>query len=124
MLLKLHKIHYRKQKTFPWLKDKGSMKLDFFLPDYGVTIECQGEQHFIASDFMGGEEKLRALQRLDLLKEELCTAHGINVLYYSNLGFDYPYFVIEDKSVLLEVIYANGDYDLSVLDDPELPLNW
>ena len=28
------------------------------------------------------------------------------------------------KSVLLEAIYANGDYDPSTLEDPELPLNW
>lgn len=124
LLLKGHKIHFRKQKTFPWLKDKAAMKLDFFLPDYGVAVECQGEQHFIASDYMGGEEKLLELQHRDRLKEELCSLHGINVLYYSDLGFDYPYPVIEDKGLLLEAIYANGDFDPSALEDPELPLQF
>jgi len=100
------------------------MKLDFFLPDYGVVIECQGEQHFVASDFMGGEEKLASLQRRDRLKEALCLEHGINVLYYSDLGYDYPYPVIEDPSLLLEAIYSNGDFDPDSLEDPKLPLEY
>ena len=124
MLLKRHKIQFYKQKTFPWLKDTGALKLDFFIPEYGVAIECQGEQHFIASDFMGGEEKLLSLQRRDRLKESLCLEHGINILYYSDLGYDYPYPVIEDISLLLEAIYLNGDFDSSALDDPKLPLEF
>lgn len=122
--LKSQNYLYKKQKTFPWLKDKGAMKLDFFLPDYGVAIECQGEQHFFASDFMGGEEKLIKLQNRDSLKENLCLDHGINVLYYSDLGIDYPYPVYEDLSLLLKAIEANGDFDSSLWKDPELPLSF
>ena len=120
-LLKHQKVRYIKQKTFSWLRDKGLLKLDFFLPDYGVAIECQGEQHFVASDYMGGEQKLRDLQDRDALKERLCSEHGINVLYFSDLGFDYPYPVIEDTSFLMQAILANGDFDSSVLEYPELP---
>lgn len=123
-LLKRHKIRFQKQKTFPWLRDKGFLKLDFFLPDYGVAIECQGEQHFIASDYMGGEDKLIEVQSRDRLKESLCLSHGVNVLYYSDLDLDYPYPVIENHSILLEAIYANGDFDLSAVDDPELPFSF
>lgn len=122
LFLKFHNIHFRKQQTFSWLKDRASMKLDFFLPDYGVAVECQGEQHFISSEFMGGDNGLQKVQRRDRLKESLCQVHGINVLYYSDLGIDYPYPVFEDLSFLLKAIFANGDFDKSLLGDPELPL--
>lgn len=124
LFLKKQKIRYQKQKTFDWLQKKSYLKLDFFLPDYGVAIECQGEQHFIPSDFMGGEAGLQEVQERDYLKERLCSEHGINTLYYSDLGLDYPYPVIEDKAVLLDAIKSNGEFDPSVLYDPELPLEY
>lgn len=123
-LLKRHELRFEKQKTFPWLRLKSYLKLDFFLPDYGVAVECQGEQHFNPCDYMGGEDALKTIQERDYLKEELCEKHGINVLYYSDLNIDYPYAVIEDKSQLLSAIYANGDFDPSSLYDPELPLEF
>lgn len=123
-LLKRHHIRYSKQKVFQWLKYKSYLKLDFFLPDYGIAIECQGEQHFFPSDFMGGEQGLKKIQERDYLKEQLCQMHGLNVLYYSDLDIDYPYPVIEDKSLLIQAIENNGDYDPSVLIDPELPLSF
>ena len=123
-LLKSQKMIFNKQKSFPWLKDKGALRLDFFLPDYGVAIECQGVQHFLPSDFMGGEKQLLELQNRDSIKESLCLDHGINVLYYSDLGLDYPYPVYEDLSLLLQAIKANGDFDSDLWKDPELPLSF
>lgn len=100
------------------------MFLDFYLTDYGVEIECQGLQHFEAIEFLGGEEGFNRTKLRDETKRTQCEKHGLKMLYYSDLGIDYPYPVFEDKGMLLSAIYSNGDFDPAVLDDPEMPLNW
>lgn len=82
----------------------GGLELDFYLPDYKIAIECQGIQHFKPIEFFGGEKAFNILQENDRRKIESCKLDGIKLLHYSNLGIDYPYFVYEDKAVLLEKI--------------------
>ena len=123
-LLKRQNIQFIPQKSFDWLIYKGKMYLDFFLPEYGVAIECQGEQHFEASEFFGGEEAFIETQKRDEKKEKLCNEHSIAVLYYSDLGIDYPYPVIENPSILLAAIYDNESFDPSLWKDPELPFDF
>ena len=121
--LRSQKIKFVAQKTFDWLVSSGTLRLDFFLPDYSVAIECQGGQHFTAVDYYGGEEGLRSTQERDALKKSLCEKHGIRVLYYSDLGIVYPYFVIEDFETLLHAIKEKGIImDRSKWQDPVLPL--
>lgn len=91
-------IEYESQKKFNWLENK---RLDFYLPKYHIAIECQGSQHFIKDHFF---EPLEIIQERDKLKKQLCEEHGIKLLYYSNLGIEYPYQVFEDKEELLKEI--------------------
>lgn len=96
-------IKFIEQKTFPWLKLKKQQYLDFYLPDYNIGIECQGEQHFQRSGWGKGDDWERVYKR-DLNKLNLCEKHGVRILYYSDLGINYPYHVYEDKNLLLEGI--------------------
>lgn len=48
-----NKIKFETEKTFEWLKNEGQLRLDFYLPDYNIAIECQCEQHFKPIDFAG-----------------------------------------------------------------------
>ena len=123
-LLRSQKIKFVAQKTFNWLIGTRTMRLDFFLPDYGVAIECQGGQHFFAVDYYGGVNGLQSTQERDAQKKELCEEHGIRVLYYSDLGIVYPYFVFENLGQLLEAIMERGKVDASRWIDPELPLDF
>ena len=70
-----------KKDGLDWL---GLQSLDFYLPDYNVAIECQGEQHFKPIDFFGGEEKFKETKKLDLKKYKLCKEHKIDILYYAD----------------------------------------
>jgi len=94
-------IKYEPQKRFRWLG--GRKSVDFFLPDYNIAIECQGIQHFEDTFFGKAEEKMKN----DLLKREICEKNGIKVLYYSNLGIEYPYSVFEDKDLLLQEVFKS-----------------
>ena len=82
-------INYETQKTFEWLKYRYNMYLDFYLPDYNIAIECQGEQHFKPVTFNRklkvDEEKFRIIKERDKCKLQKCNEHGIMILYYTNI---------------------------------------
>lgn len=121
--LKSQKIAFEAEKAFDWLVYKESMYLDFFLPEYSVAIECQGEQHFRSCDYYGGPVAFRVTKNRDERKRVLCEEHGIKVLYFSNLGIKYPYEVIEGEEALLYAIKNRGLIDNSEMwKMPELPL--
>jgi very-short-patch-repair endonuclease len=87
------------------------MRLDFYLPEYNVAIECQGIQHFEPIDFFGGENALKERKELDSLKKKLCDKHGIKIFYYSNCGIEYPYEVYEDLDKLLKEIKEHSYFE-------------
>lgn len=96
-------IRFEEQKKFPWLKYKKPLSLDFYLPDYDIVIECQGEQHFTKYRY-GSESDNRFQQRVlkDGIKKKLCEEHGLKMLYYST-AFKAD-FLIDDKNKLLKEI--------------------
>ena len=82
--LNRYNIEYEEQKTFDWLIYKSNLKLDFYLPNYNIAIECQGEQHYRPVDTFGGQESFITTQKRDKVKKELCEQHGIKVFYLSD----------------------------------------
>ena len=64
----------------------GKQSLDFYLPDYNIAIECQGEQHFKPVDFAGkGEEWAEILFKKNVERDKnkirLCEEKQINLFY-------------------------------------------
>ena len=57
------------------------MRLDFFLPEYNIAIECQGEQHFKPVEYFGGDVTYNKVLYRDKLKKLICTNNNINILY-------------------------------------------
>lgn len=87
-------VKYVYQKRFPWL---GLQSLDFYLPDYNIGIECQGEQHFESVEPWGGKKNLESNKKRDELKKELCEEHGVGLLYYTEKRF--MKYLTESKEV-------------------------
>ena len=104
LLLKENNIIFEEQKTFEWLKYKSKLRLDFYLPDYNIAIECQGKQHFEAIDIFGGNKYFQVTIERDNKKRELCQKNNITLLYYSHEKIDFPYYVYTDKMELLQEI--------------------
>ena len=103
-------IKYISQHTFDWLKYENNLKLDFYLPDYNIAIECQGEQHFKPVDFFGGDNGFELTVKRDITKLKLCKEHNINILYFTNENVRIPrswthYKVIRNLDKLLKQIY-------------------
>ena len=82
--LEINNINYEREKTFDWLKSKYKLRLDFYLPDYNIAIECQGEQHFKPINYFGGLQNFIKLSKNDKLKYDLCKHNNIKILYYTH----------------------------------------
>ena len=86
-VLNENNIKFEQEKTFDWLKYENNLFLDFYLPEYNVAIECQGEQHFQPVDFSGknyelAKKQFLLIQNRDKIKKTLCEKNGIKLLYY------------------------------------------
>lgn len=83
MFLDEYNIKYERQKRFDWL---GRQSLDFYLPDFNIAIECQGEQHFKPIKHFGGEERFKKVIERDNKKLKLCNENNIDIFYinYNN----------------------------------------
>lgn len=90
-ILKNNSIKFEEQRSWDWLVYKTSQRVDFFLPDYNIAIECQGIQHFEEVAIFGGKTNLLEIIDRDKNKLRLCKEHGLPIVYVSNLGEDYPY---------------------------------
>jgi hypothetical protein len=78
--LKIHNIEYVSQKTFEGCKNKKLLHFDFYLSEYNICIEYDGEQHFRSCEIFGGEEKFKKLKFLDNIKNEFCEKNKILLL--------------------------------------------
>ena len=104
-ILMENSIEYEQQKVFDWFIDGKSIKrLDFYLPEYNIAIECQGLQHFKPIEWFGGIEAFNSLVERDKLKKNLCEEHNVKIVYYSNLDIQYPYKVITQEDELIKEI--------------------
>ena len=101
-MLEKENIYYIFQYKTDWLKHKKLMSIDFYLPDYNIAIECQGEQHFKPIFYFGGEKEFKNVQKRDKLKNLLCKKNNVKILYYSNKKYNDN--IITDKKELLNLI--------------------
>lgn len=88
IFLEKNNILFEREKKFDWLIDNGCLRLDFYLPDYNIAIECQGIQHYEPVDFSGrgkqfAESLLLENLRRDEIKRKLCSQNGIKIVYFS-----------------------------------------
>ena len=82
--LEFNKIKFEAQRRFNWL---GLKKLDFYLPELNISIECQGGQHFKSVGWFGGKEGFLEQKKSDKMKKILCEEHGIKILYFTHENY-------------------------------------
>ena len=83
--LKEHHINYCPQWVFDDCKSILPLKFDFYLNDYNILVEYQGEQHYRPVDFAGKgddwaqSEFIKALER-DQIKRNYCKLNNIYLI--------------------------------------------
>jgi len=84
-LLTKNNIKFEREKKFEDLKYKNPLRYDFYLPELNLVIEYNGEQHYKAIEYYGGEENLRVSQLRDEIKKQYCIDNNIS---YLTIRFD------------------------------------
>lgn len=95
---------FEEKKHFKWL---GTQHLDFYLPEYNVAIECQGEQHLFPLGTFGSkkitkEELYEKVCELDNKKNVLCKENSIEIIYFAKTKLDYRYTLYRTEEELID----------------------
>ena len=70
------------QKKFSWLVYVEPLRLDFYIPELNVAIECQGRQHYEPVDIFGGADGFNTQVLRDAQKYQLCNNNNITIIYF------------------------------------------
>lgn len=92
-------IKFEREKTFKSCKltVNGAMRFDFYLPDYNLLIEYDGEQHYKINSLWFGknkEKEFKTIQSRDIFKNQWAKDNGYNLLRI-------PYFKFKNIDELL-----------------------
>lgn len=75
--LKEHNITFEREKRFAECKDERPLPFDFFLPEYNMCIEFDGQQHYSGGFF---PTDLAYTESHDKIKTDYCKSHNIRIL--------------------------------------------
>ena len=64
------------------------MPFDFYLPDYNTCIEYDGELHYKAVDYFGGDDALGNTKCRDEIKTQYCKENNIKLIRIPYWEFD------------------------------------
>jgi very-short-patch-repair endonuclease len=78
-----NKINYIKEKKFEGCKNIKELPFDFYLPDYKICIEYDGELHYRSSEMFGGEKSLNRIKKHDAIKDNWCINNEIKLIRIS-----------------------------------------
>jgi len=79
-LLEKSNIEFIPQYRYNECRDKKPLPFDFYLPEYDILIEIQGEQHYKSVNFFGGEEGFIERVRHDNIKYSFAKVNNIKLV--------------------------------------------
>lgn len=81
-LLTEHNIAFEQQKVFDTCKNETYLRFDFFLQDYNLLIEYDGQQHFYHDNNNGWntKENFGKTQMRDAIKNQWCKDNNIPLI--------------------------------------------
>jgi hypothetical protein len=106
-VLTFYKIYYISQKTFEGLVGLGGglLSYDFYLPEYNLFIEYQGEQHGkYISGFHKSKKEFKKQQEHDKRKKKYAEQHNIKLLEIWHWDFDNIKDILNKELNLLSII--------------------
>lgn len=91
--LRQNNINYIKEYKFEDCKHIRPLPFDFYLPDYNICIEYDGEQHFEPVDFSSKDYKkalrqFKLIQKRDEIKNNYCKSNNIKLIRIPYTQFD------------------------------------
>ncbi|WNM50932.1 HNH endonuclease [Staphylococcus phage Alsa_3] len=80
MFLVENDINFETQKKFTDLKLKSNLSYDFYLPDFNILIEYQGEQHYKPIKHFGGKKTFENQKMIDNIKKQYAIDNNFKLI--------------------------------------------
>ncbi len=105
-----NKIFFNSQYYFLGYYEKMGCRsfFDFYLPNYNLCIEYDGEQHFMPKDFSHGKltideinEEFNKIKQRDLLKNKYCKDEGIKLF---RINYKQRKYIVDLLKAILNII--------------------
>ena len=80
LYLKERNISFDREKTFKKCKFKKVLPFDFYLIEFNICIEYDGEQHYKSIKFYGGEKNFELRKIKDNIKTNFCKDNDIKLI--------------------------------------------
>lgn len=107
-ILDQYNIRYQQQKKFIGCKNKKHLRFDFYLPDYGIAVEYDGEFHYNGVENSGNN--LSYQQNNDAIKTQYCEDNDIVLLRI-------PYWDKDNiEAILSDWLFLNGEENANFSD--------
>lgn len=99
-------INFIPQKKFDGCKYKNKLPFDFYLPNYNICIEFDGEQHVNGWHLSKNKEKdLELIKIKDEIKNIYCISNNIRLIRI-------PYNLINDIPIILELALSGVSHTI------------
>lgn len=100
---KKNNIPYKYQYRFNDCKDERTLPFDFYLPEFNLCIEYDGQLHYESARYIKNEEimdlKLQKQQRHDKIKDDYCKNKRIKLLRIPYWEFDNIPKILKDTLI-------------------------
>lgn len=90
-------IKHIPQKKFSDCKKILELIFDFFLPDFNICIEYDGEHHYKPIPYFGGKSRLQEIQESDEIKTKYCVDNGIVILRIPYFQYNAIEAILQEK---------------------------
>lgn len=104
------KIIFERQKTFDdCVGKKYKLPFDFYLVDYNILVEYDGEQHFKPKSFHrcsveNAEKSFNALQKNDKIKDEYCEKNNIKLIRIPYTVQNIDVYLLNELDGVMELV--------------------
>ena len=106
--LKEKNVYFIPQYRTKWL---GRQSLDFYLPEYNIAIECQGEQHYQKVYYRSkkwteekSENNFLKITKRDEEKYKKCILNGVQLIYFSKHIYNEQYLIFTKLEEIITYI--------------------
>ena len=106
--LKEKNVYFIPQYRAKWL---GRQSLDFYLPEYNIAIECQGEQHYQKVYYRSkkwteekSENNFLKITKRDTEKYKKCILNGVQLIYFSKHIYSEEYLIFTQLEEIMTYI--------------------
>lgn len=98
-------IKYIRQHSFDTCRYINRLSFDFYLPDYNICIEFDGEQHYKPVEIFGGIEGFKSTKIRDQIKNKWCIENNTDLIRIKYNQVNKIKYILKEK---LQIVDKNN----------------